>query len=303
MKNILFTVLRVATLAIAFTVLFTIASSVTTSPDLTQSMTQEQIAQSTAVLPLVSLTMTLVLSYLALRSRWHGWRLAGALFLVLYGVYTFVNQIETIAFGAVSSQMPEGTVSGFFIAGLLLSVPFSLLAVWILRKTRKDAAADAPSDRLQMAALDWAWKLAAAVVLYEIMYFSFGYYVAWRTPGLPEFYGGTDPGTFLGQLGNVLRDTPWLPLLQVFRGLIWTGLACVIIRLHKGKAWEIALATGLTFSVLTTAPTLFPNPFMPPDVMRAHTIELLTSDFLFGILVTILLLWRPKRGRAATGTA
>ena len=124
-------------------------------------MTQEQIAQSTAVLPLVSLIMTLVLSYLALRSRWHGWRLAGALFLIFYGIYTFVNQIETIAFSAVSSRMPEGTVLGFFLAGLLLTVPFSLLAVWVLWKTRMDAAADAPKDRLQMAALDWAWKLAA----------------------------------------------------------------------------------------------------------------------------------------------
>ncbi|HLC20602.1 MAG TPA: hypothetical protein VJM10_00650, partial [Candidatus Methylomirabilis sp.] len=103
--------------------------------------------------------------------------------------------------------------------------------------------------------------------------------------------------------GNVLRDTPWLPLLQVFRGLIWTGLACVIIRMHKGRTWETALAAGLAFSVLTTAPTLFPNPFMPPEIMRAHTIELLSSDLLFGILVTLLLLWRPRRRRPAMGAA
>jgi hypothetical protein len=149
---------------------------------------------------------------------------------------------------------------------------------------------------LQIPTFEWIWKLAAAVILYEIVYFTFGYYVAWRTPGLPEFYGGKDPGTFFGQLINVANETPWLFLFQVFRALIWTGIGCVIIRMHKGEWFETSFATGLAFSVLMTATMLLPNPFMPPHVYRAHANELISSNFVFGVLLTLLLLWRtPQR--------
>ncbi len=65
--------------------------------------------------------------------------------------------------------------------------------------------------------------------------------------------------------------------------------------MHKGRLWEVALATGLAFTVLMNASMLFPNPFMPPLVARAHTIELFTSNLLYGILLALLMLWRPER--------
>jgi hypothetical protein len=239
------------------------------------------------------------LAYLALRSRWHGWKLAGALFAVFYGIHTFLNQIETAVFPAVADQMPPGTLTSLFIAGLILAVPFSLLAVWILGRTREGSQAGAMNPRLSMPAAEWIWKLVAAAVLYVIIYLTFGYYIAWRTPGLPEFYGGTDPGTFLGQLGNIVRESAWLPLFQLFRGLVWTVLGCIIIRMHKGSKWETALAVGLTFSIFTSASLMFPNPFMPPYVATSHAIELFWSNLLYGILLTHLMLWRPAAQRPA----
>jgi hypothetical protein len=190
--------------------------------------------------------------------------------------------------------MPPGMLGGLFGAGVLLALPFSLLAVWILGKTKRHPAAGAPNDRLIMPAAEWAWKLTAIVILYEVIYFGFGYFVAWRTPGLPEFYGGTDPGSFFGQLGSVMRDTPWLPLLQVPRALMWTGIACLIIRMHKGSVLETSLAVGLTFAVLMGTPLLFPNPVMTAAVARGHLYELLSSNLLFGFLLSMLLLWKRK---------
>lgn len=294
MKNVLLTILRVIALVITYIVMFMIASSVTTPPELAQHMTQEQSSQSAAMLPVVSLLMTLVLAWLALRSRWHGWKLAGTLFVILYGINTFLSQIETAVFPAVANRLLPGMLAGFFISGLILAVPFSLLAVWILGKTKKDSAADEPNQRLIMPASEWVWKLALIAVLYVIIYFTFGYFVAWRTPGLPEFYGGKDPGSFIGQLGNVMRDTPWLPPFQIFRSMIWTAIALPIIRMMKGKAWEIILAVAFAFSILMAAPLLFPNPIMPVEVANAHLRELLSSNFLFGALVASILLWRPS---------
>jgi hypothetical protein len=295
MKNILLTILRLIALVIIYLVLFTAASRLTSPLELVQRMTPEQIQQSMTALPLASLIMTFMLAYLALRSRWHGWRLAGALFAILYILYSFLGWIELLAFPAVSQNMPAGMVSGLLVSGLILAIPFSLLAVWILGKTGKGSAEKEANNRLQMPATEWIWKIVAGAILYSIVYFVFGYYVAWRTPGLPEFYGGTDPGTFFGQLSNVARETPWLFALQIFRGLIWTGIGCIIVGMHKGKAWETILATGLTFTIVMNASLLFPNPFLPPVVAHAHAVELVSSNFLYGILLSALLMWNPNR--------
>ncbi len=295
MKRALSYLLRLISLCIIFIVLFVVASSLTTPPAMTAMFTPEQASVSSALLPLVGAIFTLVLSYLALRSRWHGWGLAGALAVIFYGIYTFLSQIETLAFPRIADAFPAGAVRGFFLSGLIMAVGFCPLAVLILRKARRDPAEDRVNTRLQMPAEEWIWKLLVAAVLYVAVYFTFGYYVAWRTPGLPEFYGGTDPGSFTGQLGNVLRDTPLLFPFQLLRGLIWTGLGCLIVRMHKGAAWETILATGATFSILMGAGLLFPNPVMPPFVARAHAIELLSSNFLYGMALAALLLWRPGR--------
>ncbi|HUH97748.1 MAG TPA: hypothetical protein VLZ89_10345 [Anaerolineales bacterium] len=295
MKNILLTVARLIALFIIYLVLFTAASRLNNPPGLQQMFTPQQLSQAARALPIVSLIMSMMLAYLALRSRWHGWKLAGALFLIFYTLYTFLGWVELLAFPAVSDQMPKGMLTpGMLIEGLILALPFSLLAVWILGRTGKDVAQDPEKARLSMPAPEWAWKLACAAILYVIVYFTFGYYVAWRTPGLPQFYGGTDPGTFPAQLDSVLRDTPWLYALQLGRGLIWAGVGCLILRMHKGGAWEAGLATGLSFTVLMNAALLFPNPFMPPFVAHAHTIELLSSNFLYGILLSVLMMWDGK---------
>jgi hypothetical protein len=295
MKAIFLVTLRVIALAILFTVLLTLASSLTTPPGLAERMTPAQISQSTAALPVVSLIMTVMLAYLALRSGWHGWKLAGALFVIFYTLYSLLGWVELLAFPAVARLMPAGMMTGMLFSGLMVAGPFSLLAVWILGKARPDPAQPPSTNRLRMPAVEWIWKTAAGAALYVIIYFTFGYYVAWRTPGLPEFYGGTDPGTFLGQLANVMRDTPWLPALQLFRGLIWVGIGCLILGMHKGKPWEAILATGVAFTILMNAAMLFPNPFWPPLVAQAHTIELVSSNLLYGLLLAALLLWRPAQ--------
>ncbi len=294
MKNYILTVVRVLVLAIIYTVLAVLSSNLTTPSDLMQHMTPEQVSQGAAALPTVCFIMTVMLAYLALRSRWHGWKLAGALFIIPYSLYNFLGQLEILAMPAVLSRMPAGMIDGTLISGLIIFIPFALLAVWILGKTRGDPQAGL-NQHLQMSRSEWAWKIAAGVILYVIVYFTFGYYVAYRTPGLPEFYGGTDPGTFLGQLANVMRDTPGLPVLQIFRGLIWVAMGCTIIRMHRGNGWEIILATGLAFTVLMNASLIFPNFVWPDFIARAHAIELVSSNFVYGILLSLLMLWEPVR--------
>ncbi len=290
--------LRLIALMIAYFVLFMIAAELTNPPGLVLMMTPAQMQQSIMALPIASMLISLMLAYLAIRSRWHGWKLAGSLFLIFYALYGFLGWIELLAFPAVSSRMPAGMLTSTLISGLIIGIPFSVLAVWILAKTHPLPAAAEWPLRLKMPGNEWTWKVTAAAVLYVLVYFTFGYYVAWRTPGVPEFYGGSDPGSLLGQLANVLRETPWLYPLQLLRGLIWVGIGCIIVRMHKGRPWEVMLATGLSFTVLMNASLLFPNPFMPAMVAHAHAVELVSSNFLYGILLAGLLIWSPTHAQS-----
>ncbi len=301
MKAAVLIILRIIVLAIALTVLVALSAPLSSPPDFMRRLTPEQTAQGALALPISSLIVVVVLSYLVSRSRWHGWRLAGALAALYYGLYTFLGQIELLVFPAVASQLPEGMVKGQLLGGLIAAVPISLLTVWLLGKARVDPAVSAEKAGATPVS-EWAWKFAAGAILYVIVYFTFGYWVAWRTPGLPEFYGGTDAG-FLAQVARQLRDVPWLFVLQFFRGLIWTSLGYLVVRMHRGRAWEVIVATGLTFTVLMNVSLLFPNFLMPPFVARAHAIELVSSDLIYGMLQAALLLWKPVRTKQPAADA
>jgi hypothetical protein len=243
---------------------------------------------------LVAGLTTAVMAWLILRSRWRGWPLAGAMIVVFYGVQTFMPQVESLIFQfspGFARHVPIGIVPRLMAAGLVLACLWIPLAVRVLGRWKADAPAEASSG----SPMPWAqekWRVVLASVAYVVLYFTFGYYVAWRSPAITAYYQGTDPGTFWLSLGNMLRETPWLPLVQALRGLLWTGLGLTVVRAMRGSVVEKALAVGALFSVVMSAGLLLPNPYMPYDVRMIHLVETASSDFLFGCL--LVWLFRPK---------
>lgn len=284
MKTAVFVVLRVIALTIILFICFAVAGRVIGLEG--NSQTSEQAGRAALPLLAVCFLEVIVLTHLILRSRWTGWRLATAVFFVFYGVMTFMSQIESAVF---LTRLPAGMVPRLFLMGALIAAPFSVLAVLILGK-RKAKTVDAQANsRLVMPTSEWAWKLAVIALAYLILYFTFGYFIAWRNPAVPEYYGGTDPGSFFAQMGTVLRNTPWLIPFQIVRAMFWVALALPVIRMLKGQWPETALAIGLLFAVVMNAQLLLPNPYMPEPVRMAHLVETASSNFIFGALVGWLL--------------
>ncbi len=238
---------------------------------------------------------TVVIGWLILRSRWSGWRLAGTMIVVFYGVQTFMAQVESLIFQfspGFASHLPIGVVPRLMAAGLVHACLWIPLAVRVLGRWRPDAPAEASSG----PAMPWAqekWRLLLASAIYVALYFTFGYYVAWRNPAITAYYQGTDPGSFWLSFQNMLRETPWLPPVQALRGLLWTGLGLTVVRGMGGSVVEKALAVGALFSVVMSAGLLLPNPYMPYDVRMIHLVETASSNFLFGGL--LVWLFRPKK--------
>ena len=232
----------------------------------------------------VSLINAAVLSYVILRAGWTGWKLVLTIFFVLYGVGTLMPQIETAFF---ITNLPPGMLARLFLAGAIMAAVFSPLAVLILGKARNRGSATEPSWP-RIFARAWVGKLLLIVVIYVVIYFTFGYFIAWQSPAVRAYYGGSDPGSFIAQIMSVLRDQPSLFLLQIVRALLWAALAVPVIRMIKGKWWEAGLAVALLFA-MASSQLLLPNPLMPYEVRMAHLLETATSNFLFGWLVVLIL--------------
>jgi hypothetical protein len=233
---------------------------------------------------LVCLLNSIVIGYLVLGSRWSGWKLAGALAFVLFGVVTFMSQIETAVF---VRNLPPGFLPRFVAFGLVFALVIAPLAVLILGKRRVGPPDDSPPP--QLTTTQWITKLSLIAIVYVFLYFSFGYFIAWRNPAVRAYYGGEDPGSFFSQMLSVVRNTPWLVPLQILRGLLWIAFAIPIIRMMKGHWRNAALGVALTFSVVMNSQLLLPNPLMPYEVRMSHLLETATSNFIFAIVLVWIL--------------
>ena len=283
MKTALFVGSRVAILTIVLFICFAVAGGVLGQQGISQPSEQSRAALSLLAVCLLEAT---VMTYLILRSRWTGWRLTAIVFFIFYGVTTFMGQIESAVF---LTRLPPGMVPRLFLMGVLIAAPFSMLAVLILGKRKAGTVEPQRQSGLVMPAREWAWKLAIIALAYLILYFTFGYFIAWRNPAVLEYYRGIDEGSFWTHMRTVLRDTPWLIPFQIVRAIFWVALALPVIWMLKGEWWETSLAVGLLFAVVMNAQLLLPNPYMPEPVRMAHLVETASSNFIFGAFIGWLL--------------
>jgi hypothetical protein len=265
---------------IAMFIAYILSLQVVGQTDMT--LTPEQARQAGVALIFVSLIFSLVLSFIILRSPWYGLKLIGAVFLVQFGVETFMAQIETLYFNR-AVQMSAAQLFAIVAAGALRALIFAPLAVLIFSKLKKP---DQPEEEPVAAfSSDFGKRFLAVTLIYVLIYFLFGYFVAWQWEETRLYYSGsTAIKPFLVHFRDLFfSEDPLILPFQILRGALWTLLAIVIIRMMKAKRWEKSLTVAFTFAVLFSLPLgLFPNPIMPPPVARSHFIEISTSMLLFG---------------------
>lgn len=260
-------------------------------------LSPEEAQISGIVVLLVSIVNSLVLSLLALRSKWYGWKLVGAIILIQFGVETFMSQIETVVFSQ-ALQLTVRQAITLFSSGLIRALIFAPLAVWVLGKFRRETTGDKLNSRLVFSAGEWIKRLSLLAALYTVVYFIFGYFVAWQWAETRQFYSGsTEILPFFTHMTGILSNDPGLIVIQFVRGLMWAGLATLIVRISKGGTLETCLMVALTFSVLLAIFVLFPNPYMPAIVRYSHFFELSSSMLVYGALTAWILLGPVKSTR------
>ena len=289
-KKALVTCLRILAVCVLFTVCMAIGLMLS---GLTRLVPQTPQPPGQTLPPLLffSLCVGIVVSYLILRSSWHGWRLAAAMFVGMYGISTVTSQIESIFF--LSSKLAPGMHRAIFVQGAVGMVLFAPLAVLVLGRwpVKTPAMVFPAPPRIRVSST--VWKIVLLVVAFVFLYMFFGYYVAWRNPELRNFYGGHDwPNFFAAMKGN-WQDSRWIFPLASFRALLYIVFMYPLIRMLRVARWETAIATSLFLACWTTV-LLLHNPLMPASVARSHFWETLAFSLLFGTLLGWLLSTPPS---------
>jgi hypothetical protein len=199
--------------------------------------------------------------------RLGGPRLTRALVLwAIWGGIQFNSMIETLLFDV---RIPPVDVVWLTLFLLSCSAGLALFLGWLL--SPRPAAVE-PAG---VGAPAW-WRVVVCDFAYIALYFTAGA-LAW--PWLREFYEA-----------RPMPSTAAVAAMQVFRGLVFTAIALLIVRRLHASRTAGALATGVALSVLGgIAPLLMPNPYMPEAVRYAHLPEVGVSNFLFGLLAGWLL--------------
>ncbi len=119
MKSKLIFLFKLALLVVLYFICFAAVSAALFQLPAEQTAAAD--SNATLALLIVSCLNSLILSYVIIRSRWAGWKLIGALFLIFFGTSTFMPQIETAYF---LTRLPPGMLPRIFLAGGITAAPF-----------------------------------------------------------------------------------------------------------------------------------------------------------------------------------
>jgi hypothetical protein len=241
-----------------------------------------QVQQDASLLrPLLAYTflVSLVTAWIIQRSCWRGLKLITALVFTLYGLMTFLSQIESIAY--LRAKMPPELIKNLFVMGAVVAVLFVPLAVLIMGKIR---GPEQPHAESVLMVKSQAARFGILAVVSVVLYYLFGYYVAWQNPEVRFYYTGTTELKSLYQtMRSTVTGTPWMLPFQLGRGLLWALFAYPVVRMLNTRRIEIASIIAALFGVWSFA-LLMPNPLMPASVAHSHFWETLWCDLLLGAI-------------------
>jgi hypothetical protein len=234
------------------------------------------------ILLLICALNTLVVLYFIYNSQCKGWKLVGTIFLITFGLQYFMSQIETLWFNESINSPIKGilaVVSGGFIMNLL----FSVTATWFTGNFSLLKKSAGEKTKVELAPIV-KYFLLLSIVVWPVIYFLAGYFIAWQFAEVRLFYSGTvEMDSFLSMMkANVASG---LYFFQILRGVLWILIALPALAVIRGSLMRKGVIIGLLFAVLSGSQLLLPNPFMSDMVRMAHIIETAPSNFLWGFII------------------
>ena len=252
-------------------------------------MSQE--SESGSLLPFLlvsSLNTAIILIYIY-NSTVSKWKLVLNVFILMFGLQFFMAQIESIWFNN-ALQMEENAIYAIILGGFIGTLVFSILSVTVTGKFKGELGR---FEQFPVTMSNVTTVLLLAFIIWPIIYFLAGYYIAWQFESVRVFYSDS-PGidTFAVMMERNIADK--LYFFQMIRGLLWLMIAGAALFTMKGSVVKKAVIVGLLLSILSSSQLLIENPVMPEGVRMAHLLETSTSNFIWGVIICYGLSWSNR---------
>lgn len=287
---------RWALLVVAFVVLFSAGGQLWVAPSETPSGAAEQMYALVGLLVVAAIDCT-ILAVLARRSRLARPALAVALALLFYFVKTFTSILEAAVF---MPNVNGANVGGLFAMTIPLSAVVPPLAAALFGRGPEPGERGFVWPSLPRGALLGRAGLLG-VVVYPVLFFVFGYFVAFASAEVRAFYGVHELQPFFAHMAAVVTDTPWMVPFEMLRGLMWTLAALLVFTTTRGGAMSNGVLVALLFALVQNDVHLLPNPLMGREVQAFHFMETATSNAIFAMVAAWLLAGAGGlRGRTRT---
>jgi hypothetical protein len=228
----------------------------------------------------LSLLDSAVISLAVARSRWSGWRLIAAIFLLYYALSSFLVAIEAFYLGDLLTPDLAGRV---LLNGAVVAVILAVLAVIAHRRMGESWGSARPYGRRGRPWWSWMWRLPLAGISYMILSVLVGLCVFRPLAEVLE------PGPASLYLAEFEQVNPLTILgFQAARGMLWGILTLPLLAGMKGPHRADALSIGLCYALVMAPLNLMPNS-LAIGIRLAHTVEVFVGNLLFGLVVVWLL--------------
>lgn len=205
-----------------------------------------------------------------------------SLFFTLFIVEFFNMQIETWYFRKafpVLSVIDIFLLMGVGILPLVISI-FLGIKFFIGKNRQNNLLQKSPFNFISIISV-----LSVLGIIYTIIYFVFGYFVAWQYKEVQAFYSGQFFNSFSGQMQNNWEAMAEIFPFQFLRGIIFAFAGYLLFQLTEFKTKMFFLLSFLLF-IIPGLLLLIHNPLFPEVVRMAHFYEVSTSMILFSTIVS-----------------
>lgn len=205
-------------------------------------------------------------------TRWVRWLVLATFLFIGFGVS---STIETSIFSSTH--------------GVLLMMPVLLLPCCLLAGAETALRRRPDANRLPAPSAaaffrgrtwaQWAWRFAAGIVAFPLVYFIFGIVVS---PVVTEYYVRGTAGLVLPEPGLILS-------IQLTRSILYLLVTLPVMILWSGSRRQLVVALALAFFVFVAAYDIVLAYRVPNVLLVTHAFEVLADSFVYAWLLVALL--------------
>lgn len=225
---------------------------------------------------LANLMVVFLLLLVALNNRYDSYKLMAIIFIIFFGVGSFNILIEAYIFNVTDRAE---TLRQIIINAVEMAV-FSV--VYIKFVVKKSDPQPIFFEKRKFGT--WLVRIFLGNILYLFLYISAGMILYLSMPQINEFYGDKIP-----PMSMIIKT-------QLFvRAFVFMAVAVLVNRTVVLPKYQRAILIGLVFSVIGgIAPLIVPNELMPQFVRIGHGFEVGISNFIYGFMLSLILLQKSK---------